>query len=807
MVQLQNLADLIGLTARSHSLPLRHCLDYLTYRYNHDLHPRGSYMVYDMVLLRIADYLQINADRAPRILMHLRNLQSTISIDEWNKHSAVAHISYEHEDPQAIKVDFNNKHSLHTHLQMKELLSSLQNEMDISSAVLRQVYGHATKYQTDNLRLSKNYIRSNIDSVALKEQLPYVPIHSGLTSDPQLLTLLVAPLYSAAPEIGIREFLQNAVDAVRERDVYCKKYSIETSTLEFPEQDFDVYIELIEQETNKWTLLIKDKGIGMEVDTICNYFLRAGASFFRSEAWNRDFSDRGNSLVSRSGHFGIGTFAGFLLSDTIKVITRHISSRIGYTFHANNTAELIEITKIPTYIGTTIEMMLDEEVGQQLLDNDAWDWFTLNTPSVGRLVRLKNGQQLLRKAKYNLPSDKVRSFSTKWRFICPDNYSVVHWTYDHAAPNLVCNGIIIAKLDDNSSKKEPTLHWGTDRANIPFHHPSISVFDPDCNLPLTIARDKLIAQPLSFSEALLEDVILDFIAFCLVCSPTTSIWDTSIKNSFRFTYGYPLWRSMDSFVWFYTSYGVAPFDPWLLFNNLPKNLIVAGSVGSNCPYFPLRGNNIYEDCVTIFFHVIESDEYFSFKEGFMALLRRIINFFDKTDEKETFSLSEIFDDFDCHWSLKSRFAASEISIKQALKEQFGIESELISRRGNFNINKFVYNPNKLVISEIDFDPSLFDNNSVIEDIGMPCCLRFKINGEYKKNRVIEPKSLIAKKWNEYLGNGIIPFDAQAREQLIQNVSNKHPKLRDYIAAWRLEHADWIHHSDELSAFLFRVSID
>lgn len=230
-----HLADLIGFTARSHTIPFRTCLNYIKSSYSGDLRPRGSIVVYNMALLRVADFLQLDAQRAPFSLLRLRNPQSPISIDEWNKHGAVAHISYEQNDPQAIKVDLGTTHTLRTHLQIRELLDRLQNEMDSSSAVIREVYGHATKYNMDILRLAKTYVRSNIDDPEFIKELPYVPIRSGLSAEPLIFTLLVEPLYGNSPEIGIRELLQNAVDAVRERIRYCKKYKIKEASLDFPD--------------------------------------------------------------------------------------------------------------------------------------------------------------------------------------------------------------------------------------------------------------------------------------------------------------------------------------------------------------------------------------------------------------------------------------------------------------------------------------------------------------------------------------------------------------------------------------------
>ena len=63
------LADLIGLTARSHGTSLRVCKSYLESSplYLGTPTPMGTAVLYPMALLRVADYLQIDRQRAPAV--------------------------------------------------------------------------------------------------------------------------------------------------------------------------------------------------------------------------------------------------------------------------------------------------------------------------------------------------------------------------------------------------------------------------------------------------------------------------------------------------------------------------------------------------------------------------------------------------------------------------------------------------------------------------------------------------------------------------------------------------------------------
>ena len=90
---LKELADLIGLTARSHGTSLRVCKAYLDSLYPGTPRPKNAAVLYPMALLRVADYLQINKSRAPAVLLQLRNPQSPISVQEWKKTLAVENIS------------------------------------------------------------------------------------------------------------------------------------------------------------------------------------------------------------------------------------------------------------------------------------------------------------------------------------------------------------------------------------------------------------------------------------------------------------------------------------------------------------------------------------------------------------------------------------------------------------------------------------------------------------------------------------------------------------------------------------------
>ena len=280
----EDIADIAGLVARSHGRSIRSCLEYLQ---RYDIREyKGVHAVFLMAVVRVADYLQIQTDRAPEQMLRVRNLRSPISQGEWKAHVAVPDIRSTHEDPEAIFVDAAPT-EVKTYLRLKELLASIQEELDSSWATLGEVYGRYQGLKELGLKLRR--VRSNLDDVdAFAKSVPYVPCKAAFeAADADLLTLMVGPLYGNRPEIGIRELIQNAVDACRELQDYLQAQP-DISARSQSVQDADVIVKLEEstQQKTGW-LTVADRGIGMTPEIVRTYFLRAGASFRRSDAWRK----------------------------------------------------------------------------------------------------------------------------------------------------------------------------------------------------------------------------------------------------------------------------------------------------------------------------------------------------------------------------------------------------------------------------------------------------------------------------------------------------------------------------------------
>jgi molecular chaperone HtpG len=308
--------DIIGLIGRSHGLDLRNTFDYIEKHY--DLRDYNRiHIVYLTVLIRIADYLQIQSARAPALFGKLHTIKSPFSLGEWKLHQSIENITTSAMDPEAVSVLANPK-SVHEYLRFEGWMRGFQTEIDKSWAILGEVYGRFTREALNKLQLNIRRIRSNIeDKTTLQKKSGFVPEPIRFSvSEPELLRLLMEPLYGDNPTYGLRELTQNAADSIIELEHALKTPM--SAMLDRADLTNDIEVEIVGGPD--WTFTIKDRGSGMTLDTIKNYFLKAGASFRNSELWKHDFTDSGGkSHVARTGRFGVGALSAYLIGDKVHI--------------------------------------------------------------------------------------------------------------------------------------------------------------------------------------------------------------------------------------------------------------------------------------------------------------------------------------------------------------------------------------------------------------------------------------------------------------------------------------------------------
>ena len=759
----KHIVDLAGVVARSHGLPIRSCHDYLNYKYSNVRDFKRVHPVFLMALLRIADILQLQSERAPRQVEKVRKLRSPVSQREWEMHQAIKDINWTmypetiffHAEPPNAK----------TYLRIKQLLSQIQDELDSSWTVMSEAY-----YAEESLRelgLKIRRIRSNLDETEeFAKKVDYIPCQASFeVADTDLLKLLIGPLYGERPEIGIRELVQNSIDAVRELREYLEKHP-ELKNTEFTKQDAEVVVS-IDEEEDGWWVTVSDRGIGMTLDTVRNYFLKAGASLRRSEIWRKTFEDeQGKSRVLRSGRFGVGVLAVFLLGNEISLSTRYISEPEdnGIAFTAELDAEAIELKRLKRPVGTTIRVHINIEVKDALLKKDEltnqykWDWYCLTDPKI--LLMTDHGSKKLLQ-KYQLPPLNAK-LPPGWHRIKHPDYQDIQWTYSKNALDLTCNGIkIIDRGEVFKDLRDEFLKIG---------NPNLSVFDFDANLPLNLQRTDLTQRKYPFHEELLNDILKDFIASAFVNAPTQPNLNISaiqwlFESNYpgiiftKYVYPYelhmPTCFSTNSGISLYSHWHISQiqasqllFVPFYLTNNSISDIfrpnIILSSRQTVFVYGKSRASSKIEQAryfgqvieislgIDKYFGGLSKIDYFTVP-GFRSLIsRHVLNFIEEVSKFEG-------EDF-----LKG--------IVSGITEEWKNENWVLWRSGDCPLPGF------------DFKKFAAENDGKNYD-EWPCILAERYFKDPKPQLKESEMSPLAKVWKEVVCSPIIPFDMEERRKM------------------------------------------
>ena len=489
--------QLSGIIARSHGIEIRDTFEYLQSLSKDEwAKPYSINVTFLMVVLRIADYFQFDSSRIDKKLLKLKTFASPISEAEHNKHLSIEFVKTSSNDPETLHIESKPNDSI-LFLKLVQLFKSIQYELDISWAILGEIYG---KEKIENQpQIKYRRIKSNLDKNGnFANSVTYVAEKVSFEYDSDLAKLLIAPLYGNNPTYGVRELLQNSIDACKEKEIEEKKAG----------NDYDSLIKVsIIEENNLNYFIIEDNGKGMTLSELQNYFLKAGSSFRKSIDWQKKYTtEEGKSEVMRSGRFGVGVLAAFLLGDEIEVETFNINESFTYSFTAKLDSEQLNIEKKEASIpGTKIKILLETGKLKTLLESNWKSWYRFNKPKI----------QFFEKGIQKLITNLINpnNISEKAHELFPQDFDKVIWTYENPSQT-TCNGIIIPRRYSYSNEI-----FTREVKNSP----SIHIIDSNAKLELNLSREA-ISGVLPFENMLIENIYKDFIAYLLNVIPKHMIF-------------------------------------------------------------------------------------------------------------------------------------------------------------------------------------------------------------------------------------------------------------------------------------------
>jgi len=271
------------------------------------------------VLLRLADYLDIDGQRTPIDLFNQTHL-NWFGLSEWKMNLSIENTSdnkiiYENGIKKVVIYGKTNDPFVHRkYLNYKD---ALNKELELSIEYCKKL---PQKYSLNLYPKIYDYVKSEGFTLSnLKLQLDY----NSVTN------LLMGEHIYGDKKYGLREIIQNSIDACN----VMQELSIDVETYKYNKYKPVISI-ILNKSYNK--VLIQDNGIGMTMDIVRNNFLNVGVSYYNSFG----FIDRDLDYLP-IGKYGIGFLSCFMLSNSVDVTTKN---------YLSNTSIMLSLVKDSDYI-------------------------------------------------------------------------------------------------------------------------------------------------------------------------------------------------------------------------------------------------------------------------------------------------------------------------------------------------------------------------------------------------------------------------------------------------------------------------
>lgn len=262
------------------------------------------------VLLRLADALDYDSNRAPSILLRFLKLDEKADPEntnaderekshrEWQKNRAgVFHRSR----PNSMAITYRAKcYQPYIEAELNDYLKWLKDE-------LQKCYSFVETYCKDYSEKKNNPIPLILNSKI--KSVGYDSAEIRLMMDQnRVLELLSGEELYGDPGVFVRELLQNSIDAVLFRCESDKAFSVEKGEI-----NIDVWTD--ESNGRYCWFRIKDNGIGMDKAIVQKYFLNVGRSYYNDEeGYINDLLKQGKTSPNFKpiSRFGIGILSCFM---------------------------------------------------------------------------------------------------------------------------------------------------------------------------------------------------------------------------------------------------------------------------------------------------------------------------------------------------------------------------------------------------------------------------------------------------------------------------------------------------------------
>lgn len=288
------------------------------------LHPVGQFsficLPFIGSILRLADILDFDAKRTPKVLFAHLFVKHPISIREWNKHRAIKNWSI---SPTYIGFTAECSHPA-IEASIKQFCGQLDYELQACATILNNLHDNLVQPFPSYYKIP---LAPKVDTSKVSAELDLKgnPIYLFRNSafklnKEQIIGLLMGTKLYGQPEVALRELLQNSIDTCLLRSRLEEKWGNAYQpkiVISFSNDSYGKYLK------------VADNGMGMDQYIIDNYYSNIGVSYYRSSEFLELQSYVGASFTPTS-RFGIGILSCFMISDQININTRRVHDNHSY---------------------------------------------------------------------------------------------------------------------------------------------------------------------------------------------------------------------------------------------------------------------------------------------------------------------------------------------------------------------------------------------------------------------------------------------------------------------------------------------
>lgn len=335
-----NLSRFIKLLILSHGLDALDLTETKGYLCNQSIDEQTVNLQYISVLLRLGDILDLHQDRAPLSLYWHIGIKDSYSQLKWKENQSIEGLTITESIIRfsAFCNDINVERSINHYIDLidQELPKSLLAIEKSSTS--KYSLSLPNKVDRSQIKNDGSYIFNN-----LKFEINY---------DHVIRILMGTELYDQE-EIFLRELIQNAYDAIRLREFIFEKEKWDSPSPKI-KLSFD---------STSCELTIEDNGIGIDEETLQNYVLRVGESYYSSN----DFLLKSANFKPIS-KFGIGILSCFMVSDTMTILSKRLNASDGIEaiLTLNDRYITLKPPSANIQFGTIIKLKLKEEIAQKI---------------------------------------------------------------------------------------------------------------------------------------------------------------------------------------------------------------------------------------------------------------------------------------------------------------------------------------------------------------------------------------------------------------------------------------------------------